>query len=192
MANRDAARGFTPVRYSSGKAYTGAANRYYISSTAAILGVGDLVIRATNSSDPEGGPEVIEATAGSAITGSIVALVPQRGDLAKNHIASADAGYVMVADDADLLLEVQEVTGGTALAVVNVGEHIDQTASTADTTTGRSTLELDNAALATNNTFRIEELSRVANNAVGEHAAWLVKANLHTERNASTTSITEV
>ncbi len=193
MANVDSPRGFTPVRYRSGHAYSGAARRYYVSSTAAILGVGDAVIKVTNSSDPEGGPEVIEATAGAAITGVIVAVEPNRADLSSvGIIASADSGYVLVADDPDLLFECQEVSGGTPLAVTNIGQHIDQTASTANATIGRSTLELNNAAVATDNTFILEELLKREDNVVGEHAKWLVSANLHTERNASATSRTEV
>ena len=193
MANRDTPRGFTPVKYRSGHGYTGAARRYYKSATAGIIGVGDPVIKVTNSSDPEGGPEIVRATTGAAITGVVVGIEPVRSDLSQKHLASADTGYVLVADDPDLLFEVQEVTGGTALAVTNIGEHIDSvTAVDADTTTGRSKYEIDNAALATGNTWIIEELVHKADNAVGEHAKWLVSANLHTERNASATSRTEV
>lgn len=191
--NRDTPKGFKPVGYSSGKAYTGAANRYYKSSTAGIIGIGDPVIRATNSSDPNGGPEIVRATTGAAITGVVVGIEPNVSDLSQLHLASADSGYVMVADDPDLLFEVQEVSGGTALAVDNIGEHIDAiTAVDANTTTGVSKYEIDNAALATDNTFRIERLVDAPDNVVGEHAKWLVKANLHTEVNASASSLTEI
>ena len=193
MANNDAARGLTPVKYSSGRAYSGAARRYFKSATAGVLGVGDTVIRATNSSDPEGGPEVVKATVGAAITGVIVGLDPSRSDLSKRHLASADTGYLYVADDPDLLFACQEVNSGTALTVTQIGEHIDLiTAADADTTTGRSVAELDNAAVATDNTFRLEELVRRADNAVGAAAEWLVSANLHTEANGSATRKTEI
>lgn len=193
MANSDAPRGFSPVKYRSGVPYSGAARRYYKSATAGIIGVGDPVIKVTNSSDPEGGPEIVRATTGAAITGVVVQIDPIRSDLSQRHLASADTGYVYVADDPDLLFEVQEVTGGTALAVTNVGQHIDSVAAIdADTTTGRSKYEIDNAAVATDNTWIIEELVNRSDNVVGEHAKWLVSANLHTERNASATSRTEV
>jgi hypothetical protein len=194
MANLDAPRGFTPVKYRSGKPYSGIARRYYKSATAGIIGVGDPVIRATNSSDPDGGPEIVRATTGAAITGVVVAIEPKESDLEQvGYLASADTGYVLVADDPDLLFEVQEVSGGTALAVVNIGEHIDSVAAIdADTTIGRSKYEIDNAALATDNTWRLEALVNRPNNAVGEHAKWLVSANLHTEVNASATNLTEI
>ena len=193
MANVDAPRGFRPVKYRSGVAYTGAARRYYKDATAGIIGIGDPVIRVTNSSDPEGGPEIVRGTTGSAITGVVVAIDPIRSNLSQRHLAAADVGYVYVADDPDLLFEVQEVTGGTALTVTQVGEHIDSiTAINADTTTGISKYEIDNAAVATDNTWRLEELVIRPDNVVGEHAKWLVSANLHTEVNASASNKTEV
>lgn len=194
MANIDAPRGFTPVKYRSGKPYDGICRRYYKSATAGILGVGDPVIRVTNSSDPEGGPEIVRATTGAAITGVIVGFEATESDLEKvGYLASADTGYVLVADDPELLFEVQEVSGGTALAVTNIGEHIDSVAALdADTTIGRSKYEINNAALATDNTWRIEGLVQRPDNEVGEHAKWLVMANLHTEVNASATNLTEV
>lgn len=194
MANADTPRGFTPVKYRSGKPYCGIARRYYKSATAGIIGVGDPVIRVTNSSDPDGGPEIVRATTGAAITGVVVAIEATESDLEKvGYLASADTGYVLVADDPELLFEVQDTTGGTALAVANIGEHIDSiTAVDADTTIGRSKYEIDNAALATDNTWRIEGLVRRPDNTVGEHANWLVSANLHTEVNASATNLTEV
>ena len=193
MANVDAPRGFTPVMYRSGLAYSGAARRYYKSATAGIIGIGDPVVRATNSTDPEGGPEIVRATTGAAITGVVVGILPDISDLSKRHLASADTGYVLVADEPDLLFEVQEVSGGSALAVTNVGQHIDSvTALDADTTTGRSKYEIDNGAVASDNTWRIEALSKRPDNEVGEHAKWIVSANLHTEANASATSKTEI
>ena len=186
MANRDAPRGFTPVSNYRCRSY-------YKDASAGILGVGDPVIRVTNSSDPKGRPEVVRATTGAAITGVIVGIDPNWADLGQRHLAAADLGYVLVCDDPEALFVVQEVTGGTALAVTNIGEHIDAiTAVDADTVTGRSKYEIDNAALATNNTFRLEALLEAPDNVVGEHAKWIVSANLHTEANASASRKTEV
>lgn len=193
MANVDAPRGFTPVRYRNGQPYLGISRRYYKDATAGIIGVGDPVIRVANSSDPLGGPEIVRATTGAAITGVVVGIVPSPSRIDQaSYLAAADVGYVLVADDPDLLFEVQEVSGGTPIAVTNVGQHIDSvTAINANTSTGRSNYEIDNAAIATDNTWLIEELVERENNAVGEHAKWLVSANLHTERNASASSRTE-
>lgn len=193
MANADTPRGFTPVNSDGSGTFSGKVQRFYKSATAGILGIGDEVIRATNSTDPEGGPEIVKATVGAAITGVIVGYEPNRANLTQLHLASADTRYVYVSTDPDQLYEAQDTTGGTALVVTQIGEHIDSiTAVDADTSTGRSKAELDNAAVATGNTWRIEGLVQRADNVVGEHAMWLVKANLHTERNASATSLTEI
>lgn len=186
-------RGFTPVRDGFGRPYNGAGNWYYKDTTAGIIGIGDPVIRVTNSSDPKGRPEIVRATTGSAITGVVVGMEPHRDNLSQIHLAAADTGYVFVADDPNLLFEVQEVSGGTPLAVTQIGEHIDSVAAVnANTTTGRSNYEIDNAAVATGNTWILFGLVEREDNAVGEHAKWLVKANLHTEVNAGATNVSEI
>ena len=193
MANVNAPRGFEPKRYSDGKPYTGQANRYYKDATAGVIGVGDPVIRVVSSSDPEGGPEIVRATTGAAITGVVVGVEPIRGTLSQvGYLAAADVGYVLVADDPHLIYEVQEGGSSTALAVTDIGKHIDSvTALDADTTIGRSKYQIDNGAKATDNTWIIVGLSPKSDNVVGAYAKWLVKANLHTEVNASATNVTE-
>lgn len=194
MPNLNAPRGFEPVRHSDGKPYTGQCNRYYKDATAGIIGVGDPVIRVVSSSDPEGGPEIVRATTGAAITGVVVGIEPRRGDLGQvGYLAAADLGYVLVADDPNLIFEVQEGGSGTALAVTDIGKHIDSVAAlNADTTIGRSKYQIDNNAKAADNTWIIVGLSPKAENAVGQYAKWLVKPNLHTEVNASATNVTEI
>ena len=195
MANADTPRGFTPVKYRSGKPYCGIARRYYKSATAGIIGVGDPVIRATNSSDPLGGPEIVRASTGAAITGVVVAIEPTESDLEKvGHLLSADTGYVLVADDPELMFMVQDNGGATGMAVTDIGEHIDSVAAIdADTTIGRSKYEIDTEAKATGNTWRIEgKVNREDNDETLANADWLVMANLHTEVNASATNLTEI
>lgn len=195
MANVNAPRGFTPVCYRSGAPYNGAANRYYKDTTAnMVISVGDPVIRAASSSSPDGYPEITRATTGAAITGVVVGIEPKMSNLSQQgYLTATDVGYVLVADDPNLLFEVQEGGSGTQLAVTNIGDHIDSvTALDGDTTIGRSKYQLDNNAVATDNTWRLEGLSHRADNEVGQYAKWLVSANLHTEVNASATNLTEV
>lgn len=196
MANTDADRGFTPVKYMDGRPYTGAARRFFKDATAGILGVGDPVIRVTNSSatsNAGGYPECVRATTGSAISGVVVGIEPIRSALGQNHLAAADVGYLLVATSPDLLFEVQDNGGATALTIADIGEHIDSvTALDANTTTGRSKYEIDTEAQATDNTWRIEALVDRPDNATGANAKWLVSANLHTEVNASASTKTEV
>lgn len=195
MANVNSPRGFEPVMMSNGNPYTGQCRRYYKDSTAnTVIAVGDPVIRVVSSSDPEGGPEIVRATTGAAITGVVVGIQQDISNLAKtNYLAATDSGYVFVADDPDTIFEVQEGGSGTALAITDIGKHIDSvTALDGDTTLGRSKYQIDNGAKATDNTWIIVGLSPKADNAVGTYAKWLVKANLHTEVNASATTRTEI
>jgi hypothetical protein len=188
MANLDAPRGFTVIQSSSTRPY-----RRYYKDASVILGVGDPVVRVTNSSSPEGYPEVTRATTGAAITGVIVGLEPKRSDLSQLHMAAADAGYLLVCDDPDALFEVQDNGGVTGLVVADIGEHIDSvTAINANTVTGRSNYEIDTEAQATDNTWRLESLVQREDNVVGANAKWIVSANLHTDVNASASNKTEI
>jgi len=186
MANLDAPRGFTPLALE---------DRYvhmYYKSAAVILGVGDPVVRAANSSDPLGYASVTRATTGAAITGVVVAILPSVGRTTK-HLASADTGYVLVADSPDQLFRVQDNGGATGIIVTQIGEHVDSvTAINANTTTGRSNYELDTEAVAADNTWVLVAKDNAVNNVVGANCSWVVKANLHTEANASATNVTSI
>lgn len=188
MANKDAPRGFSQLRHNLDKCH-----RYYKGTDAGIIGIGDPVIRQTNSADPEGYPEIVRATTGAAITGIVVAIEPNVDDLNKRHLASADTGYVLVDDDPNSLFVVQDNGGATGLVIADIGEHVDAVAAIdANTTTGISNYELDTEAQATGNTFRLERLLQREDNEVGANADWVVSVNLHTEANASATNKTEV
>lgn len=185
MANRDAPRGFTPVN-------PFCKVRKYFKNAAVQLGVGDPVIRATNSDDANGYPEVTRATTGSAITGVVVEVLP---DNARTYpyLKSGDSGYVMVADDPNELFLVQDNGGATGIAITNLGQHIDSVAAIdCHSTTGRSKYELDTEAIATDNTWVLVDIDHRPDNAVGANADWIVKPNLHTEANASATNVTEI
>lgn len=194
MANVNTPRGFTPVRYANGAPYNGKGTKYYKDTTAGVIGVGDAVVRVVSSSDPDGGPEIVKHTVGSYITGVVVGIDPIRTNLSQvGYLAAADVGYVYVEDDPNVIFQVQESGSGTALAVTDVGKHINSiTAANADTTRGRSVDAIDNNAKSTNNTWILVELAKQPGNAVGAYAKWLVKANLHTEVNAGATNIKEI
>jgi hypothetical protein len=74
-----------------------------------------------------------------------------------------------------------------------IGNHIDSvTALDGNTTFGRSNYEIDTEAKATGNTWRIEGKYDQIGNEYGANCIHIVKANLHTEVNASATTLTEV
>lgn len=186
MANLNAPRGFTPINLDWSRVH-----RYY-KSASVVIGVGDPVIRAANSTDPEGYASITRATTGAAITGVVVGIEPNASRTTK-HLASGDTGYVLVADDPNQEFEVQDNGGASGLIITQIGEHIDSvTALDANTTTGRSKYQLDTEAVAADNTWSLVRLVNEPNNAVGANARWIVKPNLHTECNNSATNITTI
>lgn len=186
MANKDAPRGFTPLNLDWSRVH-----RYYKSASVA-LGVGDPVIRAANSADPQGYNAVTRATTGAAITGVVVAIEPSPTRSTK-YLASGDTGYVLVADHPNQEFVVQDNGGATGIVITNLGQHIDSVAAIdCDSTTGRSKYELDTEAIATDNTWSLVRKYDAPDNAVGANCMWVVKPNLHTESNASATNTTEI
>jgi len=188
MPNINAPRGFIPVALKDDEVHM------YYKAAAVVLGVGDPVIRATNSSDPLGYPMVTRATTGAAITGVVVAILPSVSSTSvrtTKHLASGDTGYVLVADSPNQLFKVQDNGGASGLIVTQIGESIDSvTAIDANTTTGISKYEIDTQAVAPDNTWNLVSKDNRPGNTVGANCIWIVKANLHTEANASATNIT--
>lgn len=189
MANLNAPRGFTPVNLDWARVH-----RYY-KSASVILGVGDPVIRSTASADPQGYGSVTRATTGAAITGVVVGIEPDvTHTLAdQKYLASADTGYVMVADYAGQEFSVQDNGGAAGIPITAMGTHINSvSAIDANTTTGRSNYQLDTQAQTTGDTWVLVRKDDMPNNVVGANAIWIVKANLHTEQNASATNVSAI
>ena len=191
MANADAAFGLRPVRYLSGAPYNGAANMYYIPSTDtdAAAYVGSLV-KLTGGADANGIAVVTSNVATSnPVVGVVVAVVPDTSN-SLIYRANSTARYVMVADDPNLLFEVQEDSGGAALAATAAGGTCNLVGFTSgSTTTGLSATELDSSELSetsdTNDDVRIIQLVQRADNEIGANANWLVRLNVHQYVNAA-------
>lgn len=197
MANLNAPRGFRPVQYAGGIPQNGRQTRYYVpSSVAHAVGVGDPVVRLTASSDPLGGPSCTLATVGTYISGVVVAVDANAGDLSKvGYLPASTGGYVYVNDDPTAVFEVQEGGSGTALTVATaVGQCINSiTIAYANTTIGSSVMQIDNGAVGTSTyTWIITGLVQSSDNAVGQYAKWLVKANLHTEAVAGASNYLQI
>lgn len=194
MANTDRPQGLRPVRYASGAPYNGAANMYLVpSADATALFIGDLVKPFTsggaagttvNGIDVEGMPTVIQSAAGDPSIGVVIGFLPLQTNLETRHRAASTNRIALVADDPQLLFEIQEVTGGTALTATEVGLNADVVVAAGNTTTGMSGMELDNASEATTAglNMRIIGLVKRPDNAYGEHAKWLVQLMDHSFR----------
>ena len=129
MANPNAPHGLQPVQNSSGVAYSGGGNLYWIPSTDAVAYyVGDIVttIGTTSGSDANGVPQVKRAANGAVtsqqIRGVIVGIQVAPIGVGIGAVSNANAVnlnvqyvpatkandyYVIVADDPNLIFEIQ-------------------------------------------------------------------------------------
>jgi len=195
MANTDSPLGLVPRRHINGAPYNGAFNSYYVPSDYAVaLFVGDAVIVTGTANDtaymgnaPGTLAEVNKAAAagGTYLSGVIVGFNPLADDLTKTYNAASTERIVYVADDPDLIFEVQEDSGGGALAATDVSCNADLVFTHAGSAvTGKSGMELDSSTAATTNTLqlKIKNLVNRVDNAIGDNAKWEVSINLHTQR----------
>lgn len=183
MANADTPFGLRPVRYLSGSPYNGSFNLY---STAAGDGtaifIGDPVTLSGTSQTINGRTymDVDQAATGNIIVGVVIGVLPVTRDSTVHREASTQR-LLMVCDDPNVLFEIQEVSGGTALAANDMGLNADFVVAAGSATTGMSGVELNNASEAATATLDLLLVGLVSrpDNAVGEHAKWLVRINRH-------------
>jgi hypothetical protein len=193
MANVDSPFGLRPVRYQSGAPYNGAVNAYStLASDGTAIYIGDPVIISGSSSVIDGVyyQDVDQAATGDVIVGVVVGVDPVLGAGAggrdsTRHRAASTQRVVYVADDPNLLFEIQEVSGGTALTEAAIGLNANFVVAAGSATTAQSGVELNNATEATTNTLdlQIVGFANRPGNEVGEHAKWLVRINRHQRAN---------
>jgi hypothetical protein len=189
MANADTPRGLSPVRYRSGAPYNGAANLYYIpaTDTDAAVYIGGLV-KLTGSADADGVAAVTGNVATSnVVVGVVVGVEPSMGAGANGrdstlYRANSTERYVWVADDPNLLFEVQDDASATLTAGA-VGSVADLTGFTSgSTTTGLSAIEISASTATTGSSdadVQIVGLVSSPDNVIGDHANWLVRLRNH-------------
>lgn len=195
MYNTNASLGLKPVRYQTGAAYTGKANRYRIASAyATAIGQWDPVVTLSDGTIGIG-------VAGSACLGVLeyVEYFTTAGAYIKapNWTASTTAKsgttvYAFVHDDPSIVFDVQETDGssgaGTPLALADCGLNINFVIG-APNALGQSTTSLNNATEQTTSTLNLKllALSDYPGNAVGNYANWFVTWNNHQLRSVGTT-----
>lgn len=199
MANVNTPRGLVPVRRIDGSPYNGAFNMYYVpASYATALYLGQPLI-ATGASDANGVPVVQAASAGGgAFTiGPMVGImdggdpvVAVTRDMPLYHPAST-AQYILVADDPELVFEIQEDSVGGSIATATAGtKNADLIAGAGDNNSGNSGWMLDSSTINTTNTLQLRILRGVErpSNVLGtadSYGKWLVRINLHSLRNTT-------
>lgn len=200
MANTSKPSGLKPVRYLNGANWNGQANLYHIPSTdGTAYYVGDPVTL-NGTGDTNGIPGVSIGVAGSAIIGSIVGIVTAPAsvtlqgttlDLTVRSIPATKAKdyYVMVADDPNIIFEIQDGQS-TPIAATDIGQNTnfliaaggstvsDSGTTTAATLTGTTTANL-----------KIIGLAQRVDNAFGAYAKVLVLINNHVYKGGTGTAV---
>jgi len=185
MANVDNANGLTPVRYISGAPYNGATNMYAVpASDVAATYVGQLVRLAGDAVvHPPSGvtvPTVAAATTGQPVIGVVVSIADPTVDSLLYRAAST-LKFVNIADDPNLMFEVQ-CTG--TLTTTMIGNVCDaSTMSTGTVGTGRSLTEANLATVSASGDgtedFLIVMPSKRVDNEIGADAKVYVRLNNH-------------
>jgi hypothetical protein len=196
MANANTPFGLAPVEYLGGAQWNGKARRYYIPSTDGnAFAIGDPVVLAGDA-DSNGVASITLATAGSAFLGCIVGMGgmayggpsvdPTNLNTTVIPATKTKAYYVLVADDPNIIFEVQEIGTGTALTSAAVGLNCNLVA--AANSGYLSGWVLDNTTEASTSTLDVKllGLKQVPGNAFGAYAKWLVLINNHVYRGGVT------
>ncbi|WP_213775105.1 hypothetical protein [Bradyrhizobium sp. dw_78] len=179
-----------PYKHRSGAPYNGAANVYYVpASVTSNIYVGDPVITANADNDANGIPGVILASAGASshVTGVVLSVVNAgqpiitvTQDKPVYHPANT-AGYVLVADDPELLFLIQD--DGTGSAQANwASQNANLVSGTGNTATGWSGWQLAGSTVADTATLQLRiqrPLTETDNDITSANAKWLVSLNLH-------------
>lgn len=181
MANTDTPFGLKPVRMLDGSPYSASLRVFSTAAgDATAIFKGDPVILSGTSQTIDGVVylDVDQAATGDVIAGVVVAVLPATRDSLTYRAASTQR-LLQVETGQNVLYEIQEVSGGTALTANDAGLNANFVVGSGSTTTGFSGVELNNATEATTNTLDLQIVDFVnrPDNEIGEHAKWLVRIN---------------
>lgn len=183
MANANSPTGLRPVAYMGGAPYNGAANLYIATDSNALF-IGDPVVKA-GSASADGIPTCTIATNGAtnAITGVVVGF-QDKASMELGYGAGSTTRQVLVADDPNLLFEVQEDSGGATTALNDIGLNVDLISAAGSTTKRISQWQVDSSTKAVGATLQCKLrgfAQRPDNTPASANAKVLVSINLHTE-----------
>jgi len=183
MANANTPMGALPVAHRNGAPYNGSVGTYSTASgDGTQLCIGDFVKLAGTAQTLAGRviPDVTRAATGDVIVGVITGVKPVTQD-STIYRAASTIREVYVADNPELVFEIQEGSSGTALAANDAGLNIDFVVASGSTVTGFSGTQLNNATEATTNTLDLHLIRPVPrdDNAIGYSCKWLVTINRH-------------
>jgi hypothetical protein len=191
MANINAPSGLSPVCYLNGAQYNGAGRVYHIPSTDNnAYAVGDPVIP-NGTGDAAGVPGAILATAGTTNTvgGVVVSCagasvyggsygVPQESPVVI-PASKTRAYYILVADDPNIIFEIQEVGTGTQLAATDISLNCSLVSGANNGFVSGWMLDNSTKASTAALQLRLLQLAVKPNNTFGAYAKWWVLLNNH-------------
>jgi len=193
MANVNKPAGLSPVQYLNGSPWSGQARLYSVAyNYGTSLYIGDPVTL-SGTSDTNGVAGVTLATAGTgnAIIGAVVcvgryeSLIANPNNLNIIYYPAGGDGntnpwYVMVADDPNIIFEVQDSgNGGTPLAASNIGQNANLLSGTGNGYLSGWQLDPSTAGNGATLQLKLMGLTRTSNNAFGNYAKVLCKINNH-------------
>lgn len=170
MASVSRINGFRPVKSITGAPYNGQANVYFVpSSDSTVIMVGDAVKILGDARAATGVATVTRCGATDIPVGVVVGILFSGVGDANNmppvtdlntpvyRRASTDR-YLLVADDPNLIYEVQYAGTSVAAATItaNVGQNGQFTTTAGSTTSGSSGMQLDSTGLATTATLPLK------------------------------------
>ena len=192
MANANTPAGLVPVEYIGGSPWNGKCRRYHIPSTDGnAYAIGDPVTL-LGTADANGVPSVVLATAGSGLLGPVMGA----GGLTYGGMSADPTNlnttvipatktkdyYVLIADDPNILFEIQEIGTGTPLAATEVGLNANLVAGTNSGYMSGWLLNNVGEAVTATLDVKLMGLRQVPGNAFGAYAKWLVLINNHKYR----------
>lgn len=191
MANSNKPGGLSPVMYRNGAPWTGGGQVYAIPSTDGnAYAVGDPVTLA-GSADAAGIPTVTLATAGTGnvLLGAIISPAGARGFGEEYGIPAESpvvipasktrAYYILVADDPNIVFEIQEDSVGANLAVTDVSSNANLVSGTNNGYVSGWMLDSNPVAVTATLQLHILRAAPRRDNALGQYCKWWVSINNH-------------
>ncbi len=202
MPNTSRISGFRPVKHLNGSPYNGQANIYYVASAADEILVND-VVKLGSTSTADGIPTADLCGATDVPIGIVVGVMHSKFDPAGGmtsgstaldlpaaaQIAASGAGYILVADAADIVMEVEAANGTPVVTDIGLNASHANGARTSATVVSPAYIDFGTEAPTSTLNFQILGLVRRPDNEMGASAKLHVRFNRHQYNSVGTTGI---
>jgi hypothetical protein len=201
MANTSRINGFTVIDNLGGSS-TGKVRLYRVASAADEILKGD-VVKLGGTADANGYPTADLCGATDVPVGIVVGVLHSKFDPAGNlttgsvtldlpnaaQIAASGAGYILVADDPNIIMEVEASNGTPAVTDIGLNASHANGARTSSTITSPAYLDFGTEATTSTLNFQILGMVPRVNNEMGASVRLRVRFNVHQYKSVGTTGI---